>query len=189
MKKLLMFAIVFICMMSVADASDITSLNVTVTGVELGNTPNHTAVTLDTKDVEVVAYSYCHQNTKGGWDEIASTDEFEGGVYYNITIYIKPKDDTVSISSLSNKDIKLNNGYVSYYYQSNYKSETTTYKIFTRIAYFEASDYAVVVTDGTAKVNGKVVERAKPGDKVTITYNRGGTLSKTEVTLTKNTER
>lgn len=167
--SILVLAIIFTLSMSVVALADsVTSLNATVTGIELGNTPDDVKVTLDNSNVQIVGTIISYQNNVGGWNDVEPDEEFDGGVNYNISIFLRPKDSNTYISSLTTKTVKLNGNNVNYYSKFNYESYTDTYRIFTFAKELTSDDFKVSVKGGTAKVNGKAVTRAKVGDKVTI---------------------
>lgn len=167
--SLMVFCIPFV----VYAGTTIDSLEVTLTGYKLGNTLADINVTTTNSNIEIVACNFSYGNSSTNMSE---KEEFDGGYNYCALIFLKAKGDSVDLSSLTANKVKVNGEQANYFYKNNSNPYAGTYKIVRYLGEFKTDDYAVKVEGGTAKVNGKTITRAKPGDKVNISLDGGTSL-------------
>ncbi len=166
-------AIIFIiCMtllLSFSYAESLTSLNLTMTGYELGNKVKDVKVTADSPNVVIKRIIISKKNFRGLSDELPDSTTLEAGIGYILEIFLEPKDSATDFSKLSNKKIALNGEIAHYFYKQKEEPYYGSYKIVQYLSAFKADEYNVTILGGNATINGKPITKAKPGDTVTVT--------------------
>ena len=158
-------------MAAITNAETLYSLNVNFTGYELGNKVKDIKVTVDSPNVVVKGIKIMKHNYHGELDDLTDNSVLEAGIRYAIDIFIAPKDASTDISHLKNTNIKINGANSYYYAYVKEKGDPYEgcYRVMDYLDSFKADEYKVAVIGGTAKINGKAITKAKPGDTVTVT--------------------